>query len=95
MHVKHQMENMVPRKADMQSWGTFRYRQYPSNSVKLPIIHRRLTRQKTRMDNLSLRRNALAHFGKKACATGFYMGLEKRLEGSGYRIDRALNDNHR
>ena len=65
------------------------------NIVKLPNIHRCFTRQKTRLDNLSLRRNVLAHFGKKACATVFYMGFEKRQERSCYIIDRALNDSFR
>ena len=30
MHVEHQMENMVPRKAEIQSWGILRDRQCPS-----------------------------------------------------------------
>ena len=89
------MENMVPRKAELQSWGHSGKSNVLPNIVKLLNIHRRLTRQKMRMDNLSLRRNVLAHFGKMSCAIGFYKGLEKRQERSCHRLDRALNDSYR
>ena len=78
MHVEHQMENMFPPKAEMQYWGHCGIGNVLPNIVKLLNIYRRLTRQKMRVDNLSLGRNVLAHLEKKSCATGFYMVLEKR-----------------
>ena len=60
MHVEHQMENMFPKKAEIQYWGHCGIGNVPPKIVKLTNIHQRLTRQKIRMDNLSSRRSALA-----------------------------------
>ena len=40
---EHRNENVGPRKAEVQSWGTLRDRQCPSEHYQLPNIHRRLT----------------------------------------------------
>ena len=66
MHVEHQMENMFPPKAEMQYWGHCGIGNVLPKNVKLPNIHQRLTRQKMRMDNLSLIRSALANFERSA-----------------------------
>ena len=79
MHVEQQMENMVPRKAEMQlgTWGQLETLghcgkcNFLPNIVKLPNLHRRLTRQKMRTDNFFLRRNALAYFGNYPCESSF------------------------
>ena len=63
MHVEHQMKNMVHWKVEMQSWGHNGIGNVLPKIVKLPNIHRCLTRQKMRTDNFSLRRNGLAHLG--------------------------------
>ena len=63
MHVEQQKENIVSWKAEVQSWGHWGIGNVLPNIVKLPSIHRRLTRQKMHTDNLSLRRIVLAHYG--------------------------------
>ena len=54
MHAKYQEKNMVPRKAEVRSWGHYGIGKILRNIVKLSRLHRRLTSQKMPTYNPSL-----------------------------------------
>ena len=98
MHVEHQMEKHgPPEKAEIANLGGHcRIGNVLPNIVKLLNIYRRLTRQKMRMDNLSLGRKRSCTFGEKVVRHWLLHGISKAFRSvSGYRIGRALNDSYR